>query len=104
MQEMHYIEVSLLEGIRQNDTDTLEYIYKKFYPSIRNFIILNSGCDADAKDIFQEIIIVVYRKLKKEQTRTISPIQITLNSRFIQLTDGSISNFKQNSFLVIILT
>jgi len=69
---MHYIEESLLEGIRLNDTDTLEYIYKKFYPSIKNFIILNSGAEDDAKDIFQECIIVIYRRLKKEKNFAIS--------------------------------
>lgn len=63
---MHYIEESLLEGIRLNDTDTLEYIYKKFYPSVKTFIVLNSGNDDDAKDIFQESIIVIFRRLKDE--------------------------------------
>ncbi|MFO8129663.1 MAG: sigma-70 family RNA polymerase sigma factor [Bacteroidales bacterium] len=69
---MHYIEESLLEGIRLNDTDTLEYIYKKFYPSIKNFIILNSGTEEDSKDIFQESIIVIYRRLKTQKDFTIS--------------------------------
>jgi RNA polymerase sigma factor (sigma-70 family) len=69
---MHYIEESLLEGIRLNDSDTLEYIYKKFYPSIRNFVILNSGTEDDAKDTFQESIIVIYRKIKQEKSFTIS--------------------------------
>ncbi len=69
---MHYIEESLLEGIRLNDSDTLEYIYKKFYPSIRNFVILNSGTEEDAKDIFQESVIAVYRRIKKEESFTIS--------------------------------
>lgn len=63
---MHYIEESLLEGIRLNDSDTLEYVYKKFYPSVKNFIILNSGNDDDAKDIFQESVIVIFRRLKEE--------------------------------------
>jgi len=69
---MHYIEESLLEGIRLNDTDTLEYIYKKFYPAIKNFIILNSGAEDDAKDTFQESIIVIYRRLKNEKNFAIS--------------------------------
>ncbi len=69
---MHYIEESLLEGIKLNDSDTLEYIYKKFYPSIRNFVILNSGTEDDAKDIFQESVIVIYRRVKTEKSFTIS--------------------------------
>jgi RNA polymerase sigma factor (sigma-70 family) len=60
---MHYIEESLLEGIRLHDSDTLEYIYKKFYPSVKAFVNNNSGNDDDARDIFQEAIVVIYRKV-----------------------------------------
>jgi RNA polymerase sigma factor (sigma-70 family) len=60
---MHYIEESLLEGIRLHDSDTLEYIYKKFYPSVKGFVTNNSGTDDDARDVFQEAIIVIYRKV-----------------------------------------
>lgn len=63
---MHYIEESLLEGIRLHDSDTLEYIYKKFYPSVKAFVNSNSGNDDDARDIFQEAIIVIYRKVNEE--------------------------------------
>jgi RNA polymerase sigma factor (sigma-70 family) len=63
---MHYIEESLLEGIRLHDSDTLEYIYKKFYPSVKAFVNSNSGNDDDARDIFQEAIIVIYRKVNDE--------------------------------------
>mgnify|MGYP001595827228 CR=1 FL=1 len=59
---MHYIEESLLEGIRLHDSDTLEYIYKKFYPSVQAFVNNNSGNDDDARDIFQEAIVHVWRK------------------------------------------
>ncbi len=60
---MHYIEESLLEGIRLHDSDTLEYIYKKFYPSVKAFVNSNSGSDDDARDVFQEAIVVIYRKV-----------------------------------------
>lgn len=63
---MHYIEESLLEGIRLHDSDTLEYIYKKFYPAVRAFINNNSGNDDDARDVFQEAIVVLYRKVNDE--------------------------------------
>lgn len=64
---MHYIEESLLEGIRLHDSDTLEYIYKKFYPSVKVFVSNNSGNEDDARDVFQEAIIVIYRKVNDDK-------------------------------------
>jgi RNA polymerase sigma factor (sigma-70 family) len=46
-----------------HDSDTLEYIYKKFFPSVKAFVNSNSGNDDDARDVFQEAIVVIYRKV-----------------------------------------
>ncbi|MEE4256063.1 MAG: sigma-70 family RNA polymerase sigma factor [Bacteroidales bacterium] len=63
---MHYIEESLLEGIRLHDSDTLEYIYKKFFPSVSAFVNSNSGSDDDARDVFQEAIVAIYRRVSDD--------------------------------------
>jgi len=63
---MHYIEESLLEGIRLHDSDTLEYIYKKFFPSVSAFVNSNSGSDDDARDVFQEAIVAIYRRVNDD--------------------------------------
>jgi len=59
-----YSSLDLLNGILRNDTIILQHIYKNFYSSINFFIKKNSGDDDDANDIFQEAIIIIYRKLK----------------------------------------
>lgn len=59
-----YSSLDLLNGIQRNDTIILQFIYKNFYSSINFFIKKNSGDDDDANDIFQEAIIIIYRKLK----------------------------------------
>lgn len=59
-----YSNLDLLNGIRRNDTIVLQYIYKNFYSKINFFIKKNSGDDDDANDIFQEAIIIIFRKLK----------------------------------------
>lgn len=61
---MQYDNELILESFRNQDRDTLDFIYKKFYPSIRNFICINSGNDEDAEDIFQDSIIVLYKKIR----------------------------------------
>lgn len=62
-----YSNLDILNGIRRNDTIVLQYIYKNFYSKINFFIKKNSGDDDDANDIFQEAIIIIFRKLKANE-------------------------------------
>ena len=64
---MHLSEDALIEGIRQHDNSVLQYIYKKYFETIRNLIKKNNGNDEDAQDIFQEAIIIIYKKIKEEK-------------------------------------
>ena len=66
IESMDYTTEAILEGISIGNNDILNYIYKKFFPGIRNFIENNNGNKEDAEDLFQEAIIVIYRKNKKE--------------------------------------
>lgn len=51
-------------GILNGSKDTLNRLYKSYYPMILQLILSNSGDEDDAKDIFQEAIIVLYNKVK----------------------------------------
>lgn len=62
-----YSNMDLLNGILRNDTIVLQYIYKNFYSNINFFIQKNNGDEEDANDIFQEAIIIIYRKLKANE-------------------------------------
>jgi len=53
-------------GILRNDSLVLQYIYKQFFYKVNNFIKNNSGSEDDASDLFQEAIIVIFRKLKED--------------------------------------
>jgi RNA polymerase sigma factor (sigma-70 family) len=64
----------LLDGIRNRERAILVYVYEQFYPMIREFILKNSGTEEDARDIFQEGLVVIFEKLKAGQ--------IELTSRF----------------------
>jgi RNA polymerase sigma factor (sigma-70 family) len=56
---------AILEGLKNSDSVVLEYVYKKYFPIVRFFVIKNSGTDEDAKDIFQEAIILIFKRLKE---------------------------------------
>jgi RNA polymerase sigma factor (sigma-70 family) len=53
-----------LEGLARNDKQSVESIYKKHYNMVQTLIINNNGSNEDAKDIFQEAMIVLYEKVK----------------------------------------
>ncbi len=55
---------NLIEGIRNQDKTVLKKLYVDYFPVIKRFIIENSGCEQDAKDVFQEGIVIIYRKIK----------------------------------------
>lgn len=57
----------LLRGILRNNSAVLRYIYKSFYHKINSFVTRNSGTTDDANDVFQEAIIVIYRKIKEDK-------------------------------------
>ncbi len=55
-------ERHLLEGIALNDRAVIEGIYRDNYPMIQSFILNNNGNSDEARDIFQEAMIVIYEK------------------------------------------
>lgn len=59
-------EQELLDGLREGDEKTLEYIYGRYLPEAKRLIKSNSGNDEDAEDIFQEALVLVHNKLKND--------------------------------------
>lgn len=57
-------EQELIRGLSLNDKKAIECIYKDNYSLIQNLITRNNGTEEDAKDVFQEAMIVLYEKAK----------------------------------------
>lgn len=55
-------EKQLLEALALNDGTVIEGIYRDNYPMIQGFILNNNGNSDEARDIFQEAMIVIYEK------------------------------------------
>lgn len=54
----------LLEGIRRRDNRILEHIYDQWFPMILDMVIRHSGSEDDARDIFQDAMVVIYSKIR----------------------------------------
>ena len=57
-------EKDLLQGLARNDRKSVETIYNDNYTTIQSLIINNNGSADDARDIFQEAMIVLFEKVK----------------------------------------
>ncbi len=57
-------EKALLEGLARNESKAIETIYREHYNMIQSLIINNNGSADEAKDIFQEAMIVLYEKVR----------------------------------------
>jgi RNA polymerase sigma factor (sigma-70 family) len=51
-------------GILNDSKDVLNRLYVSYFPMILQLILNNNGNEDDAKDIFQESVIVLYNKVK----------------------------------------
>ncbi len=57
-------EKPLLQGLACSDKKAVETIYRENYNMIQGLVINNNGSAEDAKDIFQEAMIVLYEKVR----------------------------------------
>jgi RNA polymerase sigma factor (sigma-70 family) len=47
-----------------NNTLVLNYLYKEILPRIKKMILKNNGTNDDAKDIFQDTVLIFYNQVK----------------------------------------
>ncbi len=50
--------------LKANDDQVLRTIYESGYPGIRQYVLQNSGTEDDAKDIYQEAFITMWRNVQ----------------------------------------
>ena len=58
-------EEDLLYSLRNGDDKALKTIYRQHYHTIINMVTNNAGSLQEAKDIYQETLIVFYEKVKE---------------------------------------
>ncbi len=56
-------DTQIIAEIRQRNNAAFEIVYKFYYPTVENFVRKNSGTTDDAKDVFQETVLVLLDKI-----------------------------------------
>jgi RNA polymerase sigma factor (sigma-70 family) len=70
----------LLLGLARNDDKALSTIYKENFPSILRMVLQYRGSEDDAKDLFQEAMIVLYEKVQQNEFDLYSKLKTFLYS------------------------
>jgi len=67
MPSNRFSDEDIIKGLRRRDSRVLRHIYKNCFPVVAKLILSNSGTEEDAKDVFQETLIVVFRNIKEDR-------------------------------------
>jgi RNA polymerase sigma factor (sigma-70 family) len=59
-----YSDKSIIEGIKDQDEKTLNWLYDNYFQTVNNHIKKNSGSQDDVSDVFQESIIILYEQIR----------------------------------------
>lgn len=63
---LSYSDTEMLAGLKSRNEEILKAFYKLFYSGIRHFVLKNRGSDEDAKDLFQDVLLVLFQKVRSE--------------------------------------
>lgn len=64
---IHYSDEAIIEGLRLRSDYIIKYIYQELFPMILYLVTKNNGSEEDAEDIFQDSLIVVFKKIKANE-------------------------------------
>ena len=64
---IHYSDEAIIEGLRLRSDYIIKYMYQEMFPMIRYLVVKNSGNDEDAEDVFQDGLIVVFKKIRDHE-------------------------------------
>lgn len=60
----NYSDSELIPMIARSDSEAFSFIYKSHFNMVRNLVEKNSGSSDDASDLFQEVLIIIYEKIR----------------------------------------
>jgi RNA polymerase sigma factor (sigma-70 family) len=58
---------TIIAGIKKNDTLVLKQLYTNNYSKVEYLVLQNNGSRDDAKDVYQEAFLAVWRNVKQDK-------------------------------------
>ena len=66
MTMINLTDEELIKGLKEKNSKCIKYLYKEFFPLAKSIVERNSGNYEDAEDLFQDSMVVLYKRLTKE--------------------------------------
>ncbi len=63
---IYYNDEDILSGLKVQDRSVVNYVYKEFFPTIKYLITTNSGSEIDAEDVFQDALVIIFKKVRSD--------------------------------------
>lgn len=60
-------EADLIESLRNGKSESLKEVYRSYFPVIKTLVLRNNGSEYEAKDVFQESVILLFEKLQQPE-------------------------------------
>ncbi|SHF89466.1 RNA polymerase sigma factor, sigma-70 family [Flavobacterium segetis] len=110
-----HIDQVYIEGLASNNSAVIQSIYKKFVPKIVSYIKNNSGDEDQAKDVIQEILILLFNQAKANKLQLTCPFDAYFfllckrkwlnelkktSNQGVTITDDFVSNYKPTEEMV----
>lgn len=71
-----YSDKKIITAIQKgDDRKSLDLLYENILPTIKRFILSNSGREQDVYDVFQEAVIIFYNAVRDQDYKEISSIK-----------------------------
>jgi RNA polymerase sigma factor (sigma-70 family) len=67
-----------IEALAANNYPLINEIYQRFAPRISRLVVQNSGTETDAADIFQDALLMIYRRCKDGDFTLTCPLEAFL--------------------------
>ena len=65
-EEAVHVDQYFIDGILAHDREVLNELYQLYLPRVAQVVTRNQGSEEDALDIFQEAIIIIYKKAESD--------------------------------------
>lgn len=78
-------DTEILTRIAKGEEGALDYLYKKYYRMMTNLVMRNNGSEQEAKDVFQDALIVFWQRAVRGDLVLTSKISTFLYSICLNL-------------------
>jgi DNA-directed RNA polymerase specialized sigma24 family protein len=68
-------DVQIVEGLKLQQERAIFDVYNLYYPSVEKYVLMNSGAEQDAEDVFQDTVMVLLNYVVKDDFRLTSSLK-----------------------------